>query len=132
EAVGRIEAARGLAKVGSPGAVAALRAALLDRQETDFVRAEVATALGKVKSEAARDALIAGTKERDARVRRASAAALGNFRDEAAAAALGRLLSGEGDRSYYAQAAAASALGKTLQPEAFEAMTTVLGRDAHN
>ncbi|MCK9486418.1 MAG: HEAT repeat domain-containing protein [Dehalococcoidia bacterium] len=132
EAVGRIDAAKGLAKVGSPGAVAALRASLLDRQETDFVRAEAATALGKVKSEAARDALVAGTKERDARVRRASAAALGNFRDETAAAALTRLLAGEGDRSYYVQAAAATALGKTLQSEAFGTLTGVLGREAHN
>ncbi len=132
EAVGRIEAARGLAKVGSPGAVEALREALLNKDEIDFVRAEVATALGRAKGDAARDALIAGTKERDARVRRASAAALGNFRDEQAAAALTRLLSGEGDRSYYVQSAAAAALGKTLQPEGFEVLTSVLGRPAHN
>ncbi|MEX2372373.1 MAG: HEAT repeat domain-containing protein, partial [Dehalococcoidia bacterium] len=74
EATGRIDAAKALAKVGSPGAVTALRATLLDRREVDFVRAEAATALGKVKSEAARDALIAGLKQRDPRVRRAAPA----------------------------------------------------------
>ncbi len=132
EAVGRIEAAKALARVGSPGAVAALRAALLNRQEVDFVRAELASALGRVKAEGARDALIAGLKERDSRVRRAAAAALGNFRDETAAAALRRLLEGEGDRSYYVQSAAAAALGKTLQPGNREVLTGVLGRPAHN
>ncbi|MEX2031794.1 MAG: HEAT repeat domain-containing protein, partial [Dehalococcoidia bacterium] len=132
EAVGRIEAAKGLGKVGSPGAVSALRAALLDRNEVNFVRAEVATALGRVKGDAARDALIAGSKERDARVRRSAATALGNFRDAEAAAALSRLLAGNGDRSYYVQSNAAAALGKTLQHDTFEVLTGALGRPAHN
>lgn len=136
EAVGRVDAARALAKVGSSGAIAALRTALLDPREVDFVRAEIATALGGVKSEAARDALVAATKERDARTRRAAASALGNFRDAEAARALMALLQGgrggEGDRSYYVQAAAASALGKTLQPAVIEVLTSVLGRPSHN
>jgi len=132
EAVGRIDAAKALAKAGSPGAVEALRAALLNRQELDFVRAEVASALGTMKGVAARDALVAGTRERDARTRRAAASALGNFRDAEAAAALTRLLAGDGDRSYYVQSAAAAALGRTLQPDAIETLTGVLGRPAHN
>jgi aminopeptidase N len=132
EAVGRIDAAKALAKVGTPGAVEALRGALLNRQEVDFVRAEVATVLGTVKSEAARDALIAGAKERNARTRRASASALGNFRDAEAAAALTRLLEGDGDRSYYVQSAAAAALGRTLQDGAVATLEGVLGRPAHN
>ncbi len=132
EAVGRIAAAKALAKVGSPGAVAALRKALLDTREVDFVRAEVATALGGMKSDAARDALIQGTKQRDRRVRRASASALGNFRDAEAAGALRALLSGDGDQSYYAQAAAASALGKTLQPGVVETLTGLLDHPSHN
>jgi aminopeptidase N len=132
EAVGRIEAAKGLAKVGSPAAVEALQGSLLNGDEVDFVRAEVATALGRVKSATARDALIAGSKERDSRVRRAAATALGNFRDAEAATALTRLLAGDGDRSYYAQSNAAAALGKTLQPKAFKVLTGVLGRPAHN
>ena len=132
EAIGRIDAARALAKAGSPEAVAALRTAVLNRDEVDFVRAEVAAALGKMKDGAARDALIAAAREPVARVRRAAALALGNFRDEATAQALTRLLSGNGDRSYYVQMNAAQALGRTLQPSAFETLEAVMGRPAHN
>ena len=132
QAVGRIEAARGLGKLGSPAAVEALRAALLDETQLAFVRAEVAGALGETKAEAARDALIEAIKTEPSRVRRAVASALGTFRDEAAAKALATLLAGRGDRSYYVQSAAAAALGGTRQPLAFEALRRVLGRPAHN
>jgi len=136
EAVGRIEAAKSLANVGSPGAIEALRTALRNRREIDFVRAEIATALGKAKSDAARDALIAAAGEPSARVRRAVASALGSFRDAESAAALRGYLEGTGrnpgDASYYVQANAAVALGKTLDPSAFEALRKVLGRFAHN
>ncbi|MDA0270886.1 MAG: M1 family aminopeptidase, partial [Chloroflexi bacterium] len=132
EAIGRIDAAKALAKAGSPAAIEALRAALLNRSEIDFVRAEIAAALGSVKSEAARDALIAGVKERVARVRRASALVLGAFRDEHAAGALQALLAGDGDASYYVQANAATALGRTLQDGNIEVLTGLLGRPAHN
>ena len=132
EAVGRIEAAKALAKVGSPGAIEALRIALLDRREIDFVRAEVATALGTAKSAAARDALVAGTRERDARVRRGAAAALGNFPDAEATEALTSLISGDGDTSYYVQSAATASLGKMRQPGAVKTLAGLLGRPAHN
>ena len=136
EAVGRIEAAKGLATLGSPAAIEALRAALLRRRELDFVRAEIATALGKAKSDAARDALIAAAGEPSARVRRAVASALGSFRDAQAAATLCGYLEGRGrnagDASYYVQANAAAALGKTLDASAFEALRKVIGRPAHN
>ncbi|MGE3855752.1 MAG: M1 family aminopeptidase [Dehalococcoidia bacterium] len=136
EAVGRIEAAKALAKVGSPGAIEALRAALRNRREIDFVRAEIASALGGAKSDAARDALIGSAGDASARVRRAIASALGNFRDPQAAATLRGYLDGTGrnpgDASYYVQANAAAALGRTLDGTAFEALRKVLGRPAHN
>ena len=132
EVIGRIDAARGLAKAGSPEAIAALRTAVLNRDEVDFVRAEVAIALGKMKDSAARDALIAATREPLARVRRAAALALGSFRDDATAQALTRLLTGNGDRSYYVQMNAGQSLGRTLQPSALEMLERVLGRPAHN
>ena len=132
EAVGRIQAARGLAALGSPGAVEALRAALLRRREVDFVRAEVATALGRVKGDAARDALIAAAAEPASRVRRAVASALGNFRDATAAKTLAGFLAGRGDTSYYAQANAAAALGRTLEGSAFAVLRRAIGRPAHN
>ncbi len=132
QAMGRIEAAKGLAKIASPGAVDALRSALRGRAEIDAVRAEVAEALGGMKSEAARAALLGSVRARPSRVRRAVATALGNFRDEEAAQALQHYLANDGDRSYYVQAAAASALGQTLQPGAYDALHAVLDRPAHN
>ena len=140
EAIGRIEAAKGLAKLATPGAIGALGVALLRRGELDAVRAEIATALGAVKSDAARDALIAACGDPVARLRRAVASALGNFRDPLAAATLrgyleargGGRARGWGDASYYVQANAAAALGKTLDASAFGALNRVLGRPAHN
>ena len=133
QAMGRIEAAKGLARLASPGAIDALRTALLNDAELDFVRAEVATALGGTKASAARDALVAAAGQGDSKVRRAVAAALGQFPDDAEAArALGTMLSGKGDASYYVQAAAAEALGRTRTPGAYEVLTGVLGRPAHN
>ena len=132
EAVGRIEAAEGLAAVGSPGAVAALASALASESETDLVRAAVATALGTVRGDLAREALVGALGSASARVRRAAASALGECRDEAAARALAARLRGRGDRSYYVQAAAAAALGATRRPSAYRALHRVLDRPAHN
>jgi aminopeptidase N len=133
QAMGRIEAAKGLAKLGSPGAIEALRAALGNREELDFVRAEVATALGGMKSEAARDVLLGAPRGATSRLRRAIAAALGQFtEDDQAANALAAMLDGEGDPSYYVQAAAADALGRTRHPSAYEVLHGILGRPAHN
>jgi len=132
QAVGRIEAADGLAKIGSPQAIEALRTALLSEGESELVRAAVATALGNVRAEAARDALVEALSAKPSRVRRAAATALGKSRDGVASAALVGLLRGGSDRSYYAQAAAAAALGATRQPAAFAALRRVLDRPAHN
>ena len=140
EAVGRIEAARQLANVGSPKAIGTLREALGNREELDYVRAEIATALGGVKGEAARDALISGRRSASSRVRRAVAQALGNFTDETAAEALTSHLEGgranqswgPGDRSYYVQANAAAALGRTRADSARPTLTELLGRPSHN
>ncbi|MGE0135414.1 MAG: M1 family aminopeptidase [Dehalococcoidia bacterium] len=133
QAMGRIEAAKGLAKLASPGAIDALRAALLNDAEVDIVRAEVATALGGTKTASAREALVAAAGRGPSKLRRAVAAALGQFPDDVEAArALEAMLDGAGDPSHYAQAAAAEALGRTRAPDAFEVLTGVLGRPAHN
>ena len=133
QTMGRIVAAKGLAKLGTRTAIEALRTALLSTRESEFVRAEVANALGTVRSDLARDALVAAIGTEPSRVRRATAAALGQFADDAEAAkALAGLLSGRGDRSYYAQAAAADALGRTHDPSALATLRRVLGRPAHN
>ena len=134
EAMGRIQAAKGLAKAGSPTAIDALRARLLDGSESELVRAEVATAFGEVRQEAAREALIAGLDARESRVRRTCATALGKFQEPEAARALGRLLSGSGDRSYYVQSMAADALGRTREASSFRTLQRLVDRPraSHN
>jgi aminopeptidase N len=132
QAVGRIEAAQGLGKLGSASAIIALRERLLDTSELRYVRAEVAAALGATKAEAARDALVEAIEAEPSQVRRAVCTALGSFRDDTAARALQTRLAGRGDRSYYVQSAAAAALGATRQPRAYAALQRVLGRPAHN
>ncbi|MEX2229422.1 MAG: M1 family aminopeptidase [Dehalococcoidia bacterium] len=132
EVIGRIEAAKGLAKLATLRAIHALRGALLNDRELWFVRAEVASALGEAKSEAARDALIEAIAVEPSRVRRAVATALGHFTDETAATALAGLLRGTGDASYYVQAAAATALGKTRRPGTRRRRRPLLRRPSHN
>ncbi|MFA7296886.1 MAG: M1 family aminopeptidase [Dehalococcoidia bacterium] len=131
--MGRIFAAKGLARLGTRTAIEALRTALRKTGESEFLRAEVASALGTVRSDLARDALISGLSARPSRVRRAIAAALGQFAADAEAArALAGLLEGKGDASYYVQSAAADALGRTRDASALATLTGVLGREAHN
>jgi aminopeptidase N len=137
DVLGRIDAAVGLAKVGTKEAVGALKDAVL----TDkfwAVQSRAARVLGTVGSGAALDALLACTKVTNSRARRAVFAALGEFRDEApmergakAAAALEAVLKA-GDKSYYAEAEATAALGKTRSKRAFAALERQLRKESHN
>jgi len=127
DVVGRIEAARELAKLGTRQAVDALKRAVL---EDGFwgVQAEAARALGTMRSTIARDALLGCLKVKHPKARRGVVAALGQFRrDEAVAEALERILR-KGDESYYVEAAAAHALGQTRSPRAFEVLRDVAMR----
>jgi aminopeptidase N len=136
--MGRIEAAKAVAKLGTLEAVAALKRAVL---EDPFwgVQAESAKALGKVRSKAALEALVDALKVRHPRARRGVVRGLGEFRDvaggdspgrESAAEALLSVL--ERDESYYVEAEAAKSLGKTRSPRAFEALERALAKDSHN
>ncbi len=124
DVLGRIDAAKELAKLGTPEAVEALAKAV--RGDTFWaVQNEAARALGGVRTTAARDALLSLLKVRHPKARRGVIAALGQFRhDETAAAALEQVLR-KGDASYYAEAAAAQALGQTRAPKAFDVLTKV-------
>ncbi|MBZ5634101.1 MAG: HEAT repeat domain-containing protein, partial [Acidobacteriia bacterium] len=129
QVMGRIFAAQGLAKKGDAQAVAALRSALL--QDPFWgVQAEVAAALGRVRSSAALDALLEGLAVPHPKARRAVVKALGEFRDERAAAALHDVLS-RGDASYFVEGQAAAALGKTKSPRAYEALVAALERGSY-
>jgi aminopeptidase N len=123
DVVGRIDAARELAKLGSPDGADALKDAVL-KDKFWAVQAESARALGSMRSEIALDALLACAKVRHPKARRGVMAALGQFRDERVAAALIAVLR-TGDASYYVEGAAAHALGQTRSAEAFDVLSKV-------
>jgi aminopeptidase N len=131
-AIDRVLAARALADKPDSTTVAALRAAL----ETDAfwaVRAAAATALGKTRRQDALDALLASRHQKLPKVRRAIAAALGEFRIDfdpgnARAAETLEQWVREGDASLFVEGNAALALGRIRSPRAVEILTPVLDR----
>jgi aminopeptidase N len=135
-AVDRVLAARALADKPDSATVAALRSAL----ETDAfwaVRAAAATALGKTRRQDGLDALVASRQQKLPKVRRAIAAALGEFRIDfdpgnARAAEILEQWVREGDPSLFAEANAALALGRVRSPRAVEILTPVLDRRVFN
>jgi len=130
DAAGRIEAARALGKHNSRKAVACLRALLADGGEFYGVQIAAAEALANIRSDDARDALLANVGAPNLKARRAVAVALGAFqRDQAVAAALRQTLNSAD--SYYVAAAAASALGKLRLDDALAALKEALGRPSH-
>ncbi len=123
DVIGRIDAAKELAKLGTAEAVGALKDAVL-HDAFWGVQNEAARALGSMRTSAARDALLACVKVRHPKARRGVVAGLGEFRDEQAAAALEQIVR-KGDRSYYVEAQAGLALGQTRSPRAFAALADV-------
>jgi aminopeptidase N len=126
DVLGRIEAAEALGKLADPESVVVLAAALL-AEPFWGVQQEIAKALGQVCSPAALDALLRGLEQiQEPRARRGIVDALSEFHRpeqpelaDRAAAALIELLDA-GEPSYFVEAAAAVALGKTGAPDAFE------------
>jgi aminopeptidase N len=137
DVVGRIDAAKALAKLGTREAVAGLKQAVLGDPFWG-VQNEAARALGTLGTEAALDALLECLGVAHPKARRGVVAALGEFRDEPpasrgarAAEALERLLA-QGDASYYVEAEAAAALGKTRSASAFGGLEKALEKESHN
>jgi aminopeptidase N len=126
DVLGRIEAAEALGKLADPQSVAALERALLEEPFWS-ARAAIAGALASRKNERALNTLLGALDQiTEPKARRAIVAALGEFRApeqaplaERAAATLTSVLE-HGEPSYYVEAAAATALGKTRTPGAFE------------
>ncbi len=132
--VDRVLAARALADLPEPATVVALAAAL----ESDSfwsVRAAAAAALGKTRRQDALDTLLNARTQENPRVRRAVAAALGDFvvthvpGNQRAADLLERWVVG-GDASCFVEAAAALALGRTRSPSAVAVLPAVLSRSS--
>jgi aminopeptidase N len=95
------------------------------------VRSEAAKALGKLKGELARDALLAGLSDEVPQVRRACADALGRFkRDEAVIAALQEKLQ-QRDDSYPTEAAVLSSLSEILPEPPFDLLVAALDKPSH-
>ncbi|MEX1254395.1 MAG: M1 family aminopeptidase [Dehalococcoidia bacterium] len=137
DVLGRIDAAKDVAKLGTKEAVDALKQAVLS-DGFWAVQAEAARALGSLGTEAALDALLECLSVEHPKARRAVAGALGEFRDEPpahrgarAAEALDGVLR-EGDASYFVEAEVAFALGKTHSSRAFEALEGALDKESHN
>lgn len=120
-------AARALGTRNEPRAVRALARAVLEDSSWP-VRIEAAKALGVQRIDGAFEALCEAESDGDARVRRAVARALGEFKDGRAA---DRLLAWieRGDRSYLVEAAMRRALGGTRDPRAREVLALSLRDD---
>ena len=87
------------------------------------VRLEAATALADVTGPAGRNALIAATRDSNARVRARAVTSLGRTNDATLASLYKDLLN---DQSYGVIKASALALGQTKSPTAFDALATLL------
>ncbi|MHC4840132.1 MAG: HEAT repeat domain-containing protein, partial [Planctomycetota bacterium] len=126
--MGRVHAVRALSGKPTLKTVRALKAALYGDKFWG-VQAEAAAALGKVHTSDALKALTA-RKVRHVKTRRAVAKALGEWRNAEAAQALTELL--KKDESYFVEAEAALALGRTREPVAFAALKKALVKKSHN
>ncbi|MHC4821019.1 MAG: HEAT repeat domain-containing protein, partial [Planctomycetota bacterium] len=132
DVVGRIFAAERLGKDGSPEAVAALGRSV-NSSDMWAVRVAAAKALGVIKTEPARDALVRGLRGDHAKVRRACAAALGGFRDDAKAGAAVSKRLVEGDESWLVEAECARAVGRSRAKGAMDTLLAVYDeRDSWN
>ncbi|MGB8294478.1 MAG: M1 family aminopeptidase [Polyangia bacterium] len=132
--VDRVLAARALAEMPEPAAVAAL-ATVLETDSFWSVRAAAAAALGKTRRQDALDALLRARAQENPRVRRAVAAALGDFVVSHASGnqRAAEMLEGwvvAGDASCFVEAAAALSLGRTRSPRAVAVLPGVLSRNS--
>jgi aminopeptidase N len=129
EVSGRIEAAQALGRKSTPPGVAALSETV--RKDPFWgVQAAAARALGESRGPAARTTLLETLDHPESRVRGAAARALGGWRgDDEVGRALAAVI--QKDRSYYAIAAAAAALGNTRARNAPSELRKALQRDSH-
>ena len=129
-AIDRAAAAAALARRGGPTATAALVTALRgDRYWA--VRGAAAAGLASLRTTAARDALIAAlASEIHPRARRAIARALGDFVHDADAAGALAVIVERGDASYFVEAEACLALGRTRSTRASELLRAAATRES--
>jgi aminopeptidase N len=125
-AISRVRAADALSRRDDPPSIEALAKCLSSKDEAWMVRAEAARALGKIRSDEAFTALAAQAGADHPKVRRAVAAALGNFKTSAAAKVLEKRA--KSDPSYLVEAESVRALGRTRQADALSVIVPLLDR----
>ena len=125
---GRLLAVDQLARREDATSVRALIDCLERVREFWGVRAAAATALGRLRTPEAFEALRKALRTRHPKVRRAVALALGEFRTTETVSLLAPVL--ESDPSYLVAAAACRALGATRQKDAFELLEQALSRSS--
>jgi aminopeptidase N len=125
-ALGRIDAALALGRLGSPGAVQALRQALL-KEKFWGVQCEIARALGKAGSAAAMEILLEALRQIEhPKVRRVLYEALGSYPSPRVLAEVrARYLS---EKSYFAQGEAVRTLGRMKDPSLLGLFKDVLNK----
>jgi len=129
-AIDRSTAAQALAKRGGPAAERALVKSL-EKDPYWAVRASAALGLATVRTPTARDALISAlSSEVHPRARRLVARALGDFTLDAQAGAALATVVEKGDASYFVEAEACLALGKTRFKRAGELLRVAAKRDS--
>ncbi|MGC4070877.1 MAG: HEAT repeat domain-containing protein [Polyangiaceae bacterium] len=112
----RVLAAKALASRTDVPTIELLGQVLADGSTSYLLRLECARSLGKIPMKESRLALLVGTRDERAEVRRAVAQALGQFRTPEVVEPLAALATK--DQSYLVQAEACRALGATRQPAA--------------
>jgi aminopeptidase N len=129
DVVARIRAARELAKDGSQAARDALQSAFANDPFWG-VLVEAAGAIGATRAPWARLLLVSALGHAHPKVRRAVAAALGNFRHADVVAALVPVA--QKDASYFVRSAALASLGKTRDPRAFDVLAKAVKEKTWN
>ncbi len=125
---GRWLAAYALSKTDDAPTISALSARIADEREFWGVRAAVAEALGGIRGDAAQTALEKGLSAKHPKVRRASAAALGAFKNQRASDALKK--KALKDESYLVEGEATRSLGRTKESAGFDTIVEALDRSS--
>jgi aminopeptidase N len=127
----RVAAARHLGQSHRPEDAEALAAAL-KAEKFWGVQKSIARALGDAGGDVGREALVAGLKLSDARVRAECADQLGKFQDDEKAVAALKAKLKEGDASYGVESAAVKAYAKLRPPDAVAALLPYLAKPSRN
>ena len=128
--VEKVYAINSLAEHSSDDVINALKDTMLDEDTFWGVAAECARTLAKIKSDDAYNALLEGLSIKHPKVRRAVVRSIGEFRKKDSIDKLLPLLNN--DESYFVQAEAALAIGKTKAKEALEHLKNALNIRSFN